>query len=127
MRFGHVVMAYFVIGAVLWGGGAIAWNDSGVTHLVVTGADNSTNISTNDQTKDELESSGGPIQEAASSIGGGALIAIWKLITGLLGFMFWPVATLINTNAPPTVVVLLGGVPTLAFYLGVMNVFMRSG
>lgn len=123
MRFSHIVLIYAVMGIVMWGGGAIAWTDSGVAGLLVedpaTGA-------INDATSDQLEQTGGPIQEAAATVGGTGLLAAWNLIVKIVSFLFWPVVTLQGVGAPPRVWVLLGGVPTVAFYATVITLIRSS-
>lgn len=124
VRFGHVVMAYFVMGAVMWGGGAIMWGDAGLGAIIV---DQPAAGGVNDQTVQDLEDAGGPIQNALSQVGAGALIAVWNLVVKFFGFLTWPMTVLANGGAPPRVWVLLGGTPTMAFYTGVIRLIRTSG
>ena len=126
MRFSHIIMAYFLIGAIMWAGGAIPWSNAGLGEIVVDDPTNGTE-GINNETAEDLESTGGPIQEAISSVGGGALLAVWKLIRGLVSFMFWPMSVLISNGAPPQVWVVLGGVPTVAFYGAFIRLIRTSG
>jgi hypothetical protein len=124
MRFGHVVMAYFVIGAVMWGGGAIAWTDAGVAELFVDNpADDEASL--NSETSSTLESIAGPIQQAASTVGGAGLLAILGLLTNLFSFLFWPLAVLLG-RAPLEIALLFGGSLTTAFYVSVIRVVRGS-
>lgn len=123
VRFGNVILAYFVLGAVMWGGGAIAWSESGVGTLFI---DDPQTGETNDETAGQLSESGGPIQQAVTSVGGGAVIAVYNLLVRFFGYLFWPITTLSGLNAPPSVVVLLGGTPTVAFFGAIIQIIRGS-
>jgi len=56
----------------------------------------------------------------------GPVLAVWNVITELIAVLFWPVVTLRSTGAPPSVVVLLGGTPTVAFFMGVVRTVRES-
>jgi hypothetical protein len=113
MRFSGIIMSYFVIGAVMWGGGVIAWGDAGIGSLLVEDPQTG---QINEETSTELEELGGPIKNLLNSVSGGGLVAVWSVISGILGFLFWPIDVLLSVNAPMEAVVLLGGGPTIAFY-----------
>jgi hypothetical protein len=123
VRFSHIVLIYATLGIVMWGGGAIGWADSGVAGLLVedpaTGA-------INDETGAQLEQAGGPIQEAAATVGGTGLLAAWNLLVKVVSFLFWPIVTLQGVGAPARVWVTLGGVPTIAFYATVITLIRSS-
>jgi len=121
-RFSAILLAYFVIGAVMWGGGAIVWADSGVGGLIITDpADGDVNRETGEQ----LEQSSGPIENAITSFGA-PLLAIWNLLVKFIGYLFWPITVLQSANAPPRVVVLLGGSFTVVFLGAVIRLIRRS-
>lgn len=128
MRFSHIVMAYFIIGTVMWAGGAIPWSGQhggvGMATLII---DNPETGDVNSNTTEQLENTGGPIQEAITAVGGGALIAVWNLVVQVIGFFFWPISALANNGAPPRVWVPLGGVPTIAFYGAFIRLIRTSG
>jgi hypothetical protein len=126
MRFSSVVLAYFFIGALMWGGGVIQWDDAGVGTLFVEepGTDGATAV--NQDTAHELEGLAGPIQQAAQTVGGGALIAIWNLVVKLIGFLFWPLTTLAGLNAPPRATVVFGGPFVVAFFVSVLRLLRES-
>lgn len=127
MRFGHVVMAYFVIGTLMWGAGLITWDDSGVGSIIIDDPyGNSEDQVTNEETGGALEQAGGAIREAAAAVGGAGLLAVWDFLAGLTGFLFWPVTVLISVNAPAEFIGLFGGVPTLGFYLGLLRMIRGS-
>lgn len=123
-RFSAILLAYFLIGAVMWGGGAIAWDESGVGGLIITDATES-DIEVNENTSQQLERSGGPIQEAAQSMGG-PILAIWNFVVRFVGYLFWPVTVLQSVNAPTRIVVTLGGSFSVIFLGAVVRLIRRS-
>ena len=124
VRFANVVIAYTVIGIVMWGCGFIGWGSAGVGQLFIDNPGPTTDV--NEQTGNELEQAGGPIQQAAQALGGGALLAVWNLISGLIGFLFWPIVTLDAVNAPPRAVALLGGPLTAGFFISLAGFLINS-
>lgn len=124
VRFSNIALAYFLIGAVMWGGGAIAWSDAGIGQLII---DEPAPGGVNERTSQELEQSGGPIQNALGDVGAGGLIAVWNLVAKFIGFMFWPMTTLQSHGVPARVWVPLGGMPTMAFYGGFIRLIRTSG
>ena len=122
VRFANIVIGYFIIGAVMWGGGALVWSDAGVGTLFIN---NPQTGDINENTTEQLKETGGPIQQAANAATGG-LIAVWNLMVQLIGFLFWPIQTLADSNAPPQIVVLFGGTPTVAFVGAVIRVVRGS-
>lgn len=124
MRFSHIVLAYFVMAVVMWGGGAITWADTGVAQLLVDEPGTGT---INTDTASQLEQTGGPIQEAAATVGGTGLLAAWNLLVQFISSLFWPIITLQGLGAPPRVWVVLGGIPTFAFYASLITLIRSSG
>ena len=122
MRLSSIIMTYLVIGAVMWGGGVIAFDDAGVATYLIDEPDGELN----ENVTDRIESTGGPIQQAAATVGGGGLLAVWNLLTALFGFFFWPITTLMTLNAPPAATVLLGGTLSLGFLLGIIRIIATS-
>jgi hypothetical protein len=121
-RFGNVIMVYFIIGAVMWGGGAIVWTETGLNTLIIQDPQSG---QVNENTSSQLEDAGGPIREAAQSFGG-PVLAIWNIVVQFVGYLFWPVATLQSVGAPPRLTVLLGGPPSVAFLGGVIRLIRES-
>jgi len=121
-RFGEILLAYFVIGAVMWGGGAIQWDQSGVGGLIF---DDAADGEVNRDTGEQLERSAGPIENAITSFGA-PLLAIWNVVVKIIGYLFWPITVLQSNNAPPRVVVLLGGSFTMVFLGAVIRLIRRS-
>jgi hypothetical protein len=126
MRFSRIILAYVVIGSVMWAGGALAWDDVGMASVFIEepGADGPTEV--NDATGDDLEGLGGPIQQAARSVGGSSIIAVWNLAAKFVGFLFWPVVVLSGANAPASVTVVLGGAFTAAFFGSIFRLLRTS-
>lgn len=121
MRFGPIIIVYFILGVVMWGGGVVAWNDVGVAQEFIE-KDNS-GLNPNEQTAGQLERTGGIVGEATQSLAGPVLL-VWNLLTGFIAFLFWPVVTLQSVNAPPQLVV-LSGVLCLAFFVAVASMLGR--
>jgi len=122
VRFANIVIGYFIIAAVMWGGGAIDWDNSGVGSILI---DNPDKGEVNRDVTENLNQSTGPIQQASQAVGGG-LIAVWNITIKIIGVMFWPILTLTSVSAPPSVVVLLGGTPTAGFYVSLIRVIRGS-
>lgn len=123
MRLQNIVLAYFLIGATMWGGGVLAYEDTGMTGFFIEQGNGT--VQGNENTSASVSEAGGPIQEAAQGVTGG-IVAVWNLLVGLVGFLFWPISTLVSVSAPSEVVVLLGGAPTVAFYGAIFRVFRQS-
>lgn len=121
-RFGNILLVYFVIGAVMWGGGAIIWSETGLNTLIVEDPQTG---EVNENTSSQLEDAGGPIREAAQAFGG-PVLAIWNIVVQFVGYLFWPIATLQSVGAPPRLVVLLGGAPSVAFLGAVVRLIRNS-
>jgi len=121
MRFGPILVAYFLIGVVMWGGGVIAWQDAGLAQEFIDPSGG--NVSTNDSTARQLEQTGGVIDQAASSLAG-PVILIWNLITNFLRFLFWPTSVMIAVNAPPRLTA-LASVLTVAFFVAIIGLLGR--
>lgn len=122
MRLSSVVIGYFVIGAVMWGSGVIDYSQVGIVEFFVS---DPTTATVNAQSTGALEGMGGPIQQAAGSLTG-PLLAIWVVIRDFVGFLFWPITVLASVGAPPRVVLLFGGTPTVAFFMGFIRVIRES-
>lgn len=124
MRLTHVLMVYFIAGAVMYGGGAVDYADAGVTELVITSVSGG-DIQPNTGTAEDVEGLGGPIEQALGTVGGGGLIAAWKFLSGVINFLFWPTTTAIQLNAPVEVTVMLSTL-TFSFIMGLIVVFRRG-
>lgn len=124
VRFSHVMIAFYLMGAMMWAGGAIPWDEAGLGQLLI---EQPSTAELNENTSDQLENSRGPVQEAVGSLGGGALLAVWNMLVKIIGYLFWPITVLVNNNAPARVWVPLGGAPTIAFYGALIRLIRTSG
>jgi hypothetical protein len=125
MRLSRVVMAYFVMGAVMWGGGVLAWDDAGVGQLLISDA--GTDAEVNQQTSEDLSQLGGPIQTALSTVESAGLVAIWNILVKLVGYLNWPLVAMFAVDAPPRILVIGGGTPTMAFWVSFIRLVRTSG
>jgi hypothetical protein len=125
MRFTKVVLAYFVIGAVMWGGGAITWGEAGVGEVLIDDPTAGAEGVDESQT-DQLEGLPSVIGGLASTVSGGGLQAALGLLSSLFGVLAWPVAVLHSNGAPPSVTMLLGGSMTTAFYVSIIRALRGS-
>lgn len=124
VRFGEVVLTYFVIGAVMWGAGLIDGGQLGVADIFFdiseTGA-----VTASEEPQGLLDAMGNSIIDVAGGLVG-PVLAVWNVITELAAVLFWPVVALRTTGAPASVVVLLGGAPTVAFFMGIIRLVRES-
>lgn len=121
MRFGPVIMAYFMIGVVMWGGGVIGWSQAGVGQQFVDAGGNQ--VQPNESTADQLERTGGVVNQAAQSLAG-PVILVWNLVTNFIRFLFWPVTTMTAVNAPPQLVVLSAAL-SIGFFVALIGLLGR--
>jgi len=124
VRFSQIVLAYLVIGAVMWAGGAVAWGDSGINQFFIEQGEDGT-IEATQGPQSELGNVGATIQNVIASFGA-PLVLIWNLVTGIISWLNWPIAVLVTVGAPPRIIVLLGGPFTAAFYLSIIRVVRTS-
>jgi len=122
MRFTRIVLLYFVLGAVMFGGGAISFQEAGVAGFFVE--DRADGFGPSDA-DDELSGLDGAITQLVGEFLG-AIQLVYNLVVGLLGYLNWPIVVLLSHNAPPQAVLLLGGSFTAAFYLGVIRLVQSS-
>jgi len=113
MRLQNIILAYFLIGAVMWAGGAIAYEDVGIGQEFVNQSDSG--VVPDEQRAEDVDDSSGAIQSVTESLVGG-LAAGLGLLSTITGDLFWPPTVMTVLGAPTPVAVLLGGAPTVAFY-----------
>lgn len=123
MQMGNLVLAYFVIGAMMWGGGVLTFEEAGVITAVVTTDDG--RVDPAQAFSDAIDRQDSIIGGVVSAFGGGLLI-VWNLIKIIFDFIHWPIITLSENHAPPEITVLLGGGMTLSFYIAVAILVSRS-
>lgn len=122
MRWGHVLLVYFLAGAMLWGGGLIGWGQAGLGTAVV---DDPVNGTVANETSANVDSTQNVIQQTAQATGGGPLLAVVTFVGSFFEFVFWPFFVLGELSAPPRVQVTLGGAFVVAF-LGAFIRFARG-
>lgn len=123
MRFRELVLAYFVIGAVMFGGGAIAWESSGVATWFIS--NDQTGLSVEEKPQTDIENSGSTITSVIQDFGGPAIL-VWNLAAGTFAFLHWPIVVLATNNAPPTLTILLGGGLVVGFYMSLVGLVKSS-
>lgn len=124
VRFSDIVIAYFVIGTIMYGGGAVEWQDAGVPGWFVEQGDDG-EVQATQQTEENLDGIGGALKTLVDAVVGPILI-IWDIVSGLVGFIHWPILVLTQNNAPPILTILLGGGFTSAFYLSMIRLLRTS-
>jgi len=123
VRFSNIVLAYLIIGTVMFGGGAIGFEEIGIAGAFVD--DGAGGIAPDSDRTQNLKGIGGAIQSVVDQFAG-PLVLVFNLIVALLGFLNWPITVLNSVNAPPIAVIGLGGSFTAAFYLSVIRVVRQS-
>lgn len=123
VSFSNILVAYFLIGSVMVGGGAIDFQESGVTGFFIDetaqgGFTTSENATQNFQEADNI------VEKVIKQLTG-TVALVWSLIQSVLTFINWPVAVLNSVNAPPIAVVGLGGSLTAAFYISAVGIIGR--
>lgn len=119
IRASNIVMIYFIVGAVMFGGGAVTWDNSGPTQYFLTMSGG--HVHPSDQTGNALGNVGPSLVNLIATFGGGALL-VWNLIVGLISFLNWPIFVFLDANAPPPVTIIIGGSLTVAFYMALIRV-----
>lgn len=127
MRFRNIILAYFVIGAFMYGAGVIDWSNAGISNVFVENTDSgiAPNSTAAENVNRNLNNTGGSITGLIDTFGGPILI-IWNLIDGLLGYIHWPVVALATNNAPPRLVLMLGGGLVVGFYMSLVGLVMSG-
>jgi hypothetical protein len=127
MRLGAMIMAYFMIGALLFVGGAVPAEETGLVTTFVDFDDQGVN--------EEEVSAGeggmlsnlvGPVENALNTVAGGGLIAALNKLDSFLGFVAWPWTVMSYWNAPFAVRILVAGPLTVAFTIGGLRVLRSS-
>jgi hypothetical protein len=123
MQFTRMIVVYFVLGALMFGGGAVTWDDSGPTKYFIS--QDATGVSADEQTRQNLGGVAGAITSLVGQVGA-PLILVWNLIVGLVSFLNWPIFVLAENSVPPRVTILLGGTLTVMFYGSIARLIRRS-
>ncbi len=96
MDFRNLIMIYFVMGAVCFGGGAVTFDNSGVTKYFVE-MDGSGGVSPESGPEEKLSGLSGAITSLVGQFGG-PIILVWNLFVGLISFLHWPLTVLIEAT-----------------------------
>jgi len=123
MRIGNLVLAYFIIGTMMWGGGALTFEEAGVITAVIS--NDHGQIDPAGAFAEAIDRQNSIIGGVVSAFGGGLLI-VWNLMKIIFDFIHWPIITLVQNDAPPQITALLGGGMTLSFYLAIATLVSRS-
>lgn len=124
VRASNIVLTYFVIGAVMFGGGGVTFDDSGLTQFFVS-QDAAGGVQPDDQPENRLDGVSGVITNLVGAFGGPAIL-VWNLFVGLVAYVHWPLTVLIEHAAPPRVTLLLGGTLQVAFYMATIRLVRAS-
>lgn len=124
IRASRIIILYFVMGTVMFGGGAVTWDNSGPTQFFVELGD--TGVSPNEEnTAGNLEGIDGAITNLIGSFAGPVLL-VWNLFAGIISYIHWPLFVFMDAGAPISVTVLLGGTLTAMFYMSVIRLVKSS-
>ena len=107
----------------MFGGGAVTYDNSGVTQFFIT--KDSSGVSPADEPEQKLDGVSGVITNLIGAFGGPAIL-VWNLFVGFLSYLHWPVVVLIEHAAPPRVTLLLGGTLQVAFYMATIRMVKSS-
>jgi hypothetical protein len=124
VRFSSIILAYFVIGSIMIGGGAIDLQDAGVAQFFVE-QDEGGDLVPAQERQQDLEGLGGALQSVIDAVVG-PIVLIYNLIVGLLAYLNWPLTVLAANNAPPMAILVIGGSFTAAFYLSIVRLIRVS-
>jgi hypothetical protein len=112
-------LAYFVLGVIMHGGGAIDYGEAGIVTTIADQTDNG-EVRASEKAANSVKGVGGAMSTAARLLSGGLTI-IWNIISIFTGFLNWPITVLATNNAPPMATLLFGGSLTTAFYISLAN------
>lgn len=120
ISFGKVIILYYCIAVVMWGGGAIGSGQLGIATEIVTVNESTGEVGPNQETGGQIQNLGGPLRQAAGLLGGGAALAVWGFVKGLVGALFWPVVIMESSGAPASVLAVSGAL-SMAFLAGTIQ------
>lgn len=123
MQFTRILVVYLVLGALMFGGGAVSWDDTGPTKYFLS--KDEVGVTPDDQPSQTLGGVAGAITSLVGQFGA-PLILVWNLVVGLVSFLHWPIFVMVENAVPPRVTVLLGGSLTVMFYGGIVRLVRSS-
>lgn len=122
VRLGSVALTYFIIGVLMYGAGIVGWEDAGIASYFFSDPGAAT---VDSGVVADLEQMGGSIGAVGTAVVG-PILAIWGFVTGILGFLAWPVGVLAGQGAPGSVTMLMGGTLVAAFVFGVVDTIKQA-
>lgn len=123
MQFTRVIVLYFVLGALMFGGGAVSWDDTGPTQYFLS--QEQAGVTADDQPQETLGGVAGAITSLVGQFGA-PLILVWNLVFGLVSFLNWPIFVMAENSVPPRVTILFGGSLTVMFYGSLVRLVRSS-
>lgn len=111
INYGNILVIYFVIGAVMLGGGAFEFQNVPVLNMVF--ANSNLDLASSVGGQFDLMYALGPVLAI--------LMAVVQFITNMIQFIHWPVTVFWEAGTPLSLTVLLGGSLTLMFYISAVN------
>lgn len=124
VSFSDIILVYLVIGIVMFGGGAIDWDNAGVAKFFVDNP-NDGDITVKENATEKTQGVGGAIKSIVDQLAG-PIVIVWNLAVALISFMNWPIIVLLSQNAPPVMVLMLGVPFNAAFYLSLIRLVRTS-
>lgn len=133
-KFGQIVVIYFMMGVIVWGGGVVDFSQTGLVGSFVevnestgdVGANNTSIVAPGEEDNSGiLENLLGPVKEALDTVAGGGVISAFQAVDRFLGFFAWPVTTTKAINAPREAVA-LSGVLVVSFVFGAIRIIRSS-
>lgn len=133
-QFGHIVVIYFLMGVIIWGGGVVDFTQTGLVGTFVEFDETSGEVEANESSivaPGEQDNSGilenllGPVKEALDTVAGGGVISAFQAIDRFLGFFAWPITTTKAIGAPQEAVA-LSGVLVVSFVFGAIRIIRST-
>ena len=120
-----MVFTYFVLGAMSWGAGLVDRDGAGMVNTFFHIQDG--NVQTVDGVTTMLTSLGSGLSDfEPAALALGSVVLILGIIRDIAFYLFWPVVTLQTLQAPPEIVLLLGGSLVATFFLATVRVFRAA-
>lgn len=115
-----MVLAYVVIGAVMFGGGAVDASEMGMASKFINTDEDFGPTRGDDTPSHEMTSAIGSADDYAAMLTGTILLAA-NMITVVVVYLNWPIVVLLQNGAPPTAIAVMGVPFTAAFYMSILS------
>ena len=122
-RFANMVLAYFIIGTVMVGGGAIDYEEAGVAQFFIE--QDGSAFTWSSEPGGIIAGIGNTVTQIVG-LAVGVVQLVYNLVFRLLTYLNWPVIVLASHNAPPMAVFLIGGSFQVAFYMSAVRLWRTS-